>query len=72
VCLSKAFALLFHLFIVKLILVVSTLVVLCNVYFCNEDKLVVMDDLDFGIKYVAFEAKMLNEFGILIELQIKT
>jgi hypothetical protein len=46
VCLSKAFALLCHLFIVKLILVIFTSVVLCNVYFCNEDKLVVLDDLD--------------------------
>jgi hypothetical protein len=44
-------------------LVISTLVVLCNVYFCNEDKLVVVNDLDFGIKDVAFEAKVLNEFG---------
>jgi hypothetical protein len=34
-----------------------------NVYFCNEDKLVVVDDLDFGIRDVAFEAKVLNEFG---------
>jgi len=52
VCFSKAFALLSHLFIVKLILVISTLVVLRSVYFCNEDKLVVVDDLDFGIRGV--------------------
>jgi len=63
VCLSKAFALLSHLFIVKLILVIFTSVVLRNVYFCNEDILVVVDDLDFGIRDVAFEAKVLNEFG---------
>ncbi len=62
-CLSKAFALLSHLFIVKYILVISTSIVLCNVYFCNEDKLLVVDDLDFGIKDVAFEAKELNKFG---------
>lgn len=62
-CLSKAFALLSHLFIAKLILVISTSIVLCNVYFCNEDRLIVVDDLDFGLKDVVFEAKVLNEFG---------
>jgi len=63
VCLSKAFALLSHFFIVKLILVISISIVLCNIYFCNEDKLVVVDNSDFGIRDVAFEAKVLNEFG---------
>ncbi len=37
----------------------------------EEARLVVVDDLDFGIKYVAFEVKVFNSMAPLIELQIE-
>ncbi len=37
----------------------------------EEAKLVVVDDLDFGIKDVAFEVKVFNSMTPLIELQIE-
>ncbi len=62
---------LFHLFVVKFILVnffffFYTMVVVP----VEEARLVVVDDLDFGIRDVAFEAKMFNSMAPLIELQI--
>ncbi len=38
----------------------------------EEAKLYVVDDLDFKIKDVAFEAKVFNSMATLIELQIET
>jgi hypothetical protein len=34
--------------------------------------IIAVDDLDFGIKDVAFEAKVFNRYGTLIKLQICT
>ncbi len=62
--LSSAFVVLSHMFVVKFILV-SSFFLFCTMstIVMKEDILVVVvDDLDFGIINVVFEAKVLNRY----------
>jgi hypothetical protein len=66
-CFSNAFVLLLHLFVVNLLLVnCYSLRILCTmiVTAMKEGRLLVgVDDLDFRIKHVVFETKVLNMYG---------
>ncbi len=55
---------LFHLFIIKFILVILNLFLHNNCYLVKEARLIdVVDDLDFEIRDVAFEANVFNKYG---------
>ncbi len=54
---------LFHLFLVKFILVIIIFGTMAIVLMKEGRLVVVMDDLDFKIKDVAFETKMFNRYG---------
>ncbi len=61
----NAFVVLSHMFVIKFILV-SSFFLFCTMstIVMKEDILVVVvDDLDFGILDVVFEAKVLNRYG---------
>ncbi len=54
---------LFHLFLVKFILVIIIFGTMAIVLMKEGRLVVAMDDLDFKIKDVAFETKMFNRYG---------
>ncbi len=64
-CFLSPIFLLLHLLIVKFILLSFILFFaqLMAIVLMKEAQLVVVNDLDFGVKDVAFEIKVLNRFG---------
>ncbi len=57
---------LLHLFVLKFILVNFGFFIFCTMVIVplNEAKVIfVVDDLDFGVRDVAFEAKVFNRYG---------
>ncbi len=56
---------LFHLFIIKFILVILNLFLHNDCYLVKEVRLIdAVDDLDFEIRDVTFEANVFNNYGI--------
>ncbi len=74
-CFAKWIVVLLHLFVVKFISLSFTFFVLHNglIIVVKEARLIVMvNDLDFGIKDVALQAKVLNKYGIFDQIANKS